>query len=128
MSAMKKLFFLVLIPLVMPAFAQKWAKDYDFVDNPNNGLSMVKKDGKYGFVDVGGKIVIPLEYDEAIAFSEGYAPLRKGGLWQFADSTGKMVMPLSFLDALCYHEGLAAVATKEGWGISILGRSRSSPS
>jgi hypothetical protein len=39
---MKKLFLLVLIPLVMPAFAQKWAKDYDFVDNPNSGLSMVK--------------------------------------------------------------------------------------
>jgi hypothetical protein len=115
-SAMKKLLFIFLLPMVIPAFAQKWAKDFDFVDNPSNGLSLVKKDGKYGFVDLNGKIVVPIEFQEAVAYSEGFAPVRKGSLWGFYDSTGKVLVQPVYLDALCFHEGMAAVATNEGWG------------
>ena len=63
---MKKLLLICLLPLVLPAFAQKWAKDYEFVDNPSNGLSLVKKEGKYGFVDQTGRVVVPVEFQEAV--------------------------------------------------------------
>ncbi len=99
---MKKLLFIFLLPMVIPAFAQKWAKDFDFVDNPSNGLSLVKKDGKYGFVDLNGKIVVPIEFQEAVAYSEGFAPVRKGSLWGFYDSTGKVLVQPVYLDALCF--------------------------
>jgi hypothetical protein len=115
-AAMKKLLFLLMLPFFLPVYSQKWAKNFDFVNESSCGLSLVKKDGKYGFVDKDGKIVVPLEYDEAVTMSEGYAPVRKGNDWGFVDSLGKMVINPQFSDALCYHDGLAAVKKGGRWG------------
>lgn len=43
----------------------------------NEGLGPVVKDGKYGFVDKKGKIVIIPKYEDAQNFSEGLAPIKK---------------------------------------------------
>ena len=85
---MKKLMFVLLLPFFMPVFAQKWAKEYDFVNDLSNGVSLVKKSGKYGFVNKDGKVVVPLVYDESSTMSEGYAPVRKGDVWGYVDSLG----------------------------------------
>jgi hypothetical protein len=115
-AAMKKILLILMLPFFMPVFAQKWAKNFDFVNDISCGLSMVKKDGKYGFVDKDGKVVIPLVYDESVTMSEGYAPVRKGDLWGYIDSLGTVTLEPQFSDALCYHEGLAAVKKGGKWG------------
>ena len=46
---------------------QKW----DAVWQYNEGLAMVEKNGRSGFIDKEGRIVIPLEWDFASDFSEG---------------------------------------------------------
>lgn len=109
---MKK-YFLPLIFMVSTAGAQQWAKQYDFVDDCVCGLAKVSKDGKIGYVTSDGKLVVPLEYDEAITFSEGLAAVRKNTKWGYLDSTGKVVMEPKYEDAASFHEGMAAVR-KEG--------------
>ena len=37
-----------------------------------HGLSVVGKGNKHGYADKDGKLVVPLVYDEAIAFSEAH--------------------------------------------------------
>ena len=36
---------------------------YDDIDCLSEGLAGVKKNGKYGFIDKTGKVVIPFKYD-----------------------------------------------------------------
>lgn len=39
----------------------------------DNGLAAVKKDGKWGYIDTEGNVVIPFQYERAFIFSEGLA-------------------------------------------------------
>jgi WG containing repeat len=68
----------------------------------------VEKNGKTGFRDLDGKIVIEPIYDMAEMFSEGYSAVTVGEKHGFIDETGKYVLPLQsyeFLGSL--NNGLA---------------------
>ena len=56
-------------------------------------LAYVKKDGKYGFVDIHGNLVIPCIYDYARSFSEGLAYVNKDGKEGYIDIHGNLVIP-----------------------------------
>lgn len=56
----------------------------------NNGLCEVMKNGKWGYIDIKGKLVIDTIYDYTRVFSEdGIARVRKGNDWFYIDKTGK---------------------------------------
>lgn len=68
----------------------------------------VEKNGKTGFRDLDGKIVIEPIYDMAEMFSEGYSVVTVGEKHGFIDEKGKYVLTLQsyeFLGSL--HNGLA---------------------
>jgi hypothetical protein len=44
----------------------------------DNGLAAVKKDGKWGYIDTTGAVVIPFQYNYAYSFSEGKAVVSLG--------------------------------------------------
>lgn len=68
----------------------------------------VEKNGKTGFRDLDGKIVIEPIYDMAEMFSEGYSAVTVGEKHGFIDETGKYVLPLQSYDFLgSLHNGLA---------------------
>lgn len=52
---------------------------YDYVSCLEDGLSLVKKDNKYGYIDSKGKLVIPLKFDKAESFKDGYAKVEQNG-------------------------------------------------
>ncbi len=59
---------------------------------PNNTLFKSKKDGKYGFVDKNGKLVIDYKYDDATEQNNlGYAAIKKDGKWGSIDINGNIV-------------------------------------
>ena len=58
----------------------------------NNTLFVSKKDGKYGYVDKNGKVVVDYIYEEALEQNKyGFAAVKENGLWGAIDSTGKVV-------------------------------------
>jgi hypothetical protein len=71
-------------------------------DNSDNagyfseGLTPVKLNNKWGFIDKTGKEVIPIKYDNAGYFSEGLAPVKLNGKCGFIDKTGKEVIPIKY--------------------------------
>ena len=65
--------------------------EYDDVGSFSEGLAWVGKDGKYGFVDKQGKLVIPLDYGNAGSFSEGLALVEKNRKLGFIDKKGNVV-------------------------------------
>ncbi len=81
------------------------ASGYDDMMCLHDGLAVVNKDGKWGFIDKTGKVVIPLQYDYASNFSEGLALVKKDGKSGFVDKTGKAVIPLQYDDSYGFSEG-----------------------
>ena len=58
----------------------------------SNTLFVSKKDGKYGFVDKDGNIVVDYIYDDVTSQNAfGYAGIKKDGKWGSIDRTGKVV-------------------------------------
>jgi hypothetical protein len=91
---------------------------YDVIYSYSEGLARVKFNGAVGFIDEAGKIVIPMEYENAGDFEDGLALVRLNGNIGFIDKTGQVVVPLIYQSA-SYHfqDGLAMVKTaKSGWG------------
>ena len=53
-----------------------------------NGLMMVEKDGKYGWKNGKGDIVIPIQFESASDFSDGLAWVKLNGVIGFVDKDG----------------------------------------
>ncbi len=54
-------------------YTQAIAPQYEDAQEFSESLAAVKKDGKWGYIDETGKVVIPFQYDVAYVFNEGYA-------------------------------------------------------
>lgn len=58
----------------------------------SNTLFKSKKDGKYGFVDKDGKVIVDYQYDDVTEQnSYGYAGIKKDGKWGAIDNKGNVV-------------------------------------
>lgn len=79
---------------------------------------IIKRDGKYGFVDYLGREVIPCQLADAWNFEDGMAlVMNADSLFGFIDNTGKEVIPCQWKEARKFSENLAAVRDKNGlWG------------
>ena len=51
----------------------------------------VKQNGKWGFVDTDGKIVIKPQYEDANSFCLDFAPIQQGEFWGYIDGSGKII-------------------------------------
>lgn len=60
---------------------------------PTNNLFLSKKEGKYGFVNKNGQVIINYNYDDATEQNVyGYAGIKKDGLWGIIDFEGNVVL------------------------------------
>ena len=75
----------------------------------HEGLAAFKRDGKAGFIDVTGKVVIEPQWDEARDFSESLAAVKQNGLVGFIDKSGKPVIKPHWEMVDDFHDVLAAV-------------------
>jgi hypothetical protein len=60
--------------------------------------------GKWGFLDLKGKIKIPFIYDDAGSFKKGLAPVSKNGLYGFIDKNGSFKIKYKFSYATEFNE------------------------
>jgi hypothetical protein len=92
--------------------------DYDSIQPFSGGLAMmVYKDGKIGFIDKTGELVIPLIYKDARNFGGGLIHAAVGEWpnikWGLIDITGKEVVPLIYDYIFAFLDDWA-VAQKDG--------------
>lgn len=95
---------------------------YDMCDQFSEGLAPVCLNGKCGFIDESGKVVIPFVYqnsyfmDPPSSFSEGLAAVRSNNKYGFIDKSGKVLIPIIYEQAGAFYEGLAPVKLNGKWG------------
>lgn len=84
----------------------------------HEGLAEVEMNGKSGFIDRNGDIVIPCEYDRVSAggFDEGLCGVEKDGHWGYIDRKGQIVIPMEFSNAGRFSDGYAQACKNDKYG------------
>lgn len=113
---------------------------YDECGSLSDGLFAVCQDGKWGYVDEQGNIVIPVEYDASwkqypifnmstssssnevkdycYAASDGYVVLCSGEEWEIRDTSGNSVIPGGEFEAIRpVFDGRCWVKKDGKWGV-----------
>lgn len=90
------------------------------------GLARVDKNGKIGFINKKGEVVIPLKYDDALDFKDGIVAVAVGdkfGKFGFIDKTGKETVPLKYPLGLdkdgYYYDNVKKEHVSDGTTISL---------
>ena len=105
----------------------------------------MKENGKWGYVNDSGEIVIPLEYDASweeyemgfglsilneqkaycYAATEGYVPLVKDGVWEMRNTKGDLVIEPGVFEAIRpVYDGKCWVKKNGKWGVIALPNAR----
>jgi hypothetical protein len=80
------------------------------------GLAKVKKNGKYGYINLYGNVVIDFQFEDACQFIEEYTCVKKDGLWGMISIYGKKVVDFRYEMAFAYTEGAAPVMLNGKFG------------
>ncbi len=96
---------------------------YDFITSPVDGICMVKKDGKCGYIYTDGSILVEPLYESAWSFRDGLASVKAEGKWGVIDKSGKAIITPQYDEEFHFSEGLAAVSKNNKWGyIDLTGK------
>lgn len=68
----------------------------------SKGLTVVKLEKKWGFIDNTRKLMIQPQFDYAFGFSEGLAAVEKDQHYSFIDHEGRMLIPPRYSRARSY--------------------------
>lgn len=110
----KKLVSLIVLALHFSSFAQQAPVE--------NGLKPVYENGRWGYADRSGKVVIAAQFDAARPFARGLAQVglldeelpeigaRPNIKWGYIDERGRVVVELRYAVLRDFSEGLAAAA------------------
>ncbi len=78
-------------------------------------LGRVKLNGKWGYVDPSGRLVIAPRFDQASDFFTDLTSVRVGDKWGFIDRSGRMVIAPRFDEASPFLRGAAHVRSGGEW-------------
>jgi hypothetical protein len=91
------------------------ASGFDRFGDIAEGRVQVSLGQNDGFIDLAGKIVVPLIYDDAASgFQGGITAVSKDGKWGYIDRLGNVKIPLQFDDAEPFYGGQLAAAKAGG--------------
>ncbi|MGQ0540656.1 MAG: WG repeat-containing protein [Blastocatellia bacterium] len=80
-------------------------------------LFWVREDGKYGYIDKTGKVVIKPQFENTMGFNEGLAATRLNGKYGYIDLKGNWAIKPQFDFTYMFSQGLAMVEIdkKSAW-------------
>ena len=98
--------------------------DYPFSDIVNQEIALsqkqlfgVRENGKWGFADSTGTVVIPCTYEWVEDFSEGFAECGLNGKSGFINKAGKLMVPFFYDQVEPFRHGLCVVQQNKKCGI-----------
>lgn len=82
---------------------------------PATGYAAVCKNGKWGYVNEDGEIVIDYQFEDANSFQNGYATVCQDGKWGYVDISGTLVIPYTFEKATNITTSGTAIVYEGNW-------------
>lgn len=92
---MKKLLILLLVlPVLLCGCTKKETNHYDDIGVFGEyDMWPVQRDGKWGFIDHAGKLIIPCQWDGVGMVLDGRASVQKDGKWGAINREGSLIVP-----------------------------------
>ena len=75
----------------------------------SEGLKAVEQDGKWGFINQDGELVVPYKYNYVRSFHDGLAMVKLYGKWGYIDWFGNELIPIVFDEVASFRDGYAFV-------------------
>ncbi|MCC6633996.1 MAG: WG repeat-containing protein, partial [Chitinophagaceae bacterium] len=90
--------------------------------NFNEGMAPVKQNGKWGFINNKGKVVIPFQYDVTSlnSFNNGLVKVKINEYYGFINKQGEEVIPFIYENVDDFSEGLAGFLKEGKYGFMDL--------
>lgn len=93
---------------IVIALRDGYGPRFDF----SEGLAAMGLNGKYGFIDKTGTVVIQPQYDAVESFHEGLAPVRIGDKWGVINTSGQLIINAQYKMISEFRGGWAGVETQ----------------
>ncbi len=112
-TKMKHLILTLALAISLPSIAAgqefKWIRNVEQqnVRDYKDGLSAFYENGKWGFVNTSGIVVITPEYDEVEDFSNGLCLVKKDGKWGVINKNGKNIHSCEYESISTFDSGIA---------------------
>lgn len=91
-------------------------QEYDLVEYPQNGVVWVCKDGRWGCVDLDGRVALPLQYQRPGHYSDDVLIVKQDGKHGCVNKRGQVITPFVYDYIDDFIEGMAAVQQGGKWG------------
>ena len=92
-------------------------ESYDYMYSLRESRAAIRNsEGKWGFVDVACRLVIPCIYDWVWSFSEGRSAVCREGLWGYIDVFGHEIIPPQYEMTEHFWNGFGGFKGSEDWG------------
>jgi len=118
---MRRFFAFKLIPIIFTlclgvnfCFAQSNSGDQPYLP--------VMQNGKWGYIDQSGRVVIKPRFDKAGYFSDGWAKIQEGDKIAFINRNGDTVLKPELSDAGSFSEGLATASKPDGKKVGYINK------
>ena len=103
-------------------FAVRLAPGTGFKTSFTEGLAAIVKNGKFGFIDKTGRVVVEPKFDyTSIAFRDGamiVGEMKYGRMkYGYVDKNGKTIILPRYDEATYFSEGLASVRISDKWSV-----------
>jgi len=95
----------------IPLNPQLW----DEVDPFINGFSRVFLNNRFSFVSLSGKLIAPVEFEDARDFSNKLAAVKKDNKWGFISESGKTILPFNYDIVFDFDGTVTAVYANKKW-------------
>lgn len=89
------------------ALTEYFYADAKAPESADGYIAVADDQGKWGFIDLTGELVIAYQYDDAKSFSDGVAAVCLGERWEYISKQNKTVIDLSLDMAQPFHGGTA---------------------
>lgn len=83
----------------------------------SEGFRPVRRNGRYGFINDAGLLLIPNRYEDVMPFSEGRAGIKIRNKWGFIDLSDRITVQPVYDKAQPFVNGTAKVCQKNKWGL-----------
>lgn len=92
---------------------------FEYCSGYSEGCAYVSKDGKFGFIDKQGKVVVPFQFDFITnLFIDGLYLIREKTKWGIIDKAGKVIVKPQFDSIKGLGRGdVFAAKINQKWGL-----------
>ncbi|MBP1765563.1 MAG: hypothetical protein H6Q65_2621 [Firmicutes bacterium] len=108
---------LLMTVFLSSALAGEAGLKYDLALEFSEDRAVVSVNGKYGYVDSTGKMVIAPVYDFTWGFYEGMAYAKNNGKWGYIDRSGREIIAVRYDDLYSISDGRIMGQKNGRWGV-----------